>query len=55
MEYDLKYDDDTRIEADREEIPEPDTQYVVPKTSPFVPKTSPYRFWGPDWYTSGFQ
>lgn len=54
MKVDLKYDDDTRIEA-REEIPEPDTQYVVPKTSPFVPKTSPYRFWGPDWYTSGFQ
>ena len=48
MEDDLKYDDDTRIEAYREEIPEPGTQHVVPKTSP-------YRFWGPDWYTSGFQ
>lgn len=50
MGYDPKYDDDTRMEADHEELPKPDTHISCVKTS-----TSPYRFWEPDWYTSGFQ
>ena len=48
MRYDPKYDDDTRMDADYEELPKAlNTICCV--------KTSPYRFWEPAWYTSGFK